>query len=44
MEVLSLAWLGAAPTHLNKLDAVQSRAIKIIGISEEAAAHDFNIQ
>ena len=44
MEVSSLAWLGAAPTHLNKLDAVQSRAIKIIGISEKAAANDFNIQ
>ena len=44
MEVSSLAWLGAAPTHLNKLDAIQSRAIKIIGITEEAAANDFNIQ
>ena len=44
MEVSSLAWLGAAPTHLNKLDSVQSRAIKIIGVSEEAAANDYNIQ
>ena len=33
-----------APTHLRKLDAIQSRAITIIGISEEAAANDFNIQ
>ena len=31
MEYSPLVWLGAAPTHLNKLDRVQLRALKIIG-------------
>ena len=44
MEFSSLAWMGAAPTHLNKLDSVQSRAIKIIGVSEESAAKKMNIR
>ena len=30
MECSPLVWLGAAPTHLNKLDRVQLRALKII--------------
>ena len=44
MEYSSLAWMGAASTHLNKLDSVQARAIEIIGVSEEAASTDFNIK
>ena len=44
MEYSSLAWMGAAPTHLGKLDSVQSRAFKIIGVSEEDAANNLNIQ
>ena len=31
MEYSPLMWVGAAPTHLNKLDRVQLRALKIIG-------------
>ena len=31
MEYSPPVWLGAAPTHLNKLDRVQLRALKIIG-------------
>ena len=33
MEYSPLVWLGAAPTHLNKLDRVQLRALKIIGLT-----------
>ena len=44
MEYSSLAWMGAAPTHLSKLDSVQARTINIIGVSEEAAATDLNIR
>ena len=44
MEYSSLAWMGAAPTHLKKLDSVQERAIKVIGVSEEAAATSLNIK
>ena len=43
MEVASLAWMGAAPSHLSKLDSVQSRAIKIIGVDKETAAQELNI-
>ena len=31
MEYSPLAWRGAAPTHLAKLDSVQARALGIIG-------------
>ena len=31
MEYSPLAWLGVDPTHLNKLNRVQLRALKIIG-------------
>ena len=43
MEVSSLAWMGAAPTHLSKLDSIQTRALKIIGVSEDTAAKELNI-
>ena len=44
MEVSSIAWMGAAPTHLEKLDNIQNRALKIIGVNESTAAKDLNIQ
>ena len=43
MEVSSLAWMGAAPTHFSKLDSIQTRALKIIGVSEDTAAKELNI-
>ena len=35
MEYASSAWMGAPPTSLSKLDAIQRRAVRIIGISED---------
>ena len=43
MEFSPLAWMGAAHSHLAKLDSIQSRALKIIGVNEDAAAKDLNI-
>ena len=31
LEYAHLAWMGAAPTHLDKLDSVQASASKLIG-------------
>ena len=31
LEYACLVWMGAAPTHLSRLDAVQKRALKLVG-------------
>ena len=44
MEYSSLAWIGAAPSHLQLLDNLQKKALKIIGVNSAFAQECKNIQ
>lgn len=45
MEYSSCAWMGATPTSLSQLDAVQKRAMRIIGITtDDLNSNSTNIQ
>ena len=35
LEYASLVWMGAAPSHLSRLDSIQRRALRIIGPETE---------
>ena len=37
MEYCSLLWIGAPPLHLAQIDAMETNAFKIIGISHDEA-------
>ena len=43
MEYASLSWMNAAPSHLQQLDNIQKKALKVIGVDEDTACKQLNI-